>query len=141
MSHSKQQKRKNKKYVPRKLGNVAILNRLPVPESQVLHLKARHDAILLRLYMGTDTFQDQCELFSILRLGQVLAKYANEADKIAQSLDEAIAFLAHLPEPSETSHRNLDVLKDALELCENVWRLVTVEEFVREAQKLKKSDT
>lgn len=57
MSNSKQQKRKNKKYVPRKLGNVAILNRLPVPESQILHLKARHDAILLRLYMGTDTFQ------------------------------------------------------------------------------------
>ena len=73
MSNSKLQKRKNKKYVRKNPGNVALLNRLPVPVSQILKLKAKHDAVLLRLYFGTDTFQDRCELYSILRLGQVLA--------------------------------------------------------------------
>lgn len=133
--------RRNKKYKPqtRSVG-VPLLFKLTVPESTIQTLKAKHDAILLRIYWATDTFQDRCELFSVLRLGQVLSKYADNAEEVYTRIEEAIQFLSHIPEPSKSKKRNLDLIKEALELCEDVWRLVSVEEFVREAQKLKQSE-
>lgn len=141
MQMAQTKSRKHKKYKPqtRSIG-ILLLYRLTVPESTIKTLKAKHDAILLRIYMGSETFQDRCELYSVLRLGQVLSKFADNADAISARIDEAIALLDHLPEQTKPCERNLDVIKDALELCEDVWRVVSVEEFVREAQALKKTE-
>lgn len=117
-----------------------LLNRLTVSESTIQTLKSRHDALLLRMYHGTDSNEDRCELFTVLHLGQVLAKFTDDPDSINQGIDEGIRLIANPPEPGENGERNLDKLKDALELCEKVWRLVSVDEFVREAQKLKQSN-
>ena len=134
----KKSSRKGKKYRPqtRNIG-LPLLHRLTVPESTIQTLKSRHDAILLRMYLGTDSHKDRCELFTVLHLGQVLAKFTDDPETINQGIDEGIRLLDNPPEPGENGERNLDLLKDALELCENVWRLVTVEEFVLEAKKLK----
>ena len=71
----KQKDRKNKKYRPTNCRvPVALLHRLTVPESQILKLKARHDAALLRMYMGTDNYEDRVTLYSVLRFGESLSK-------------------------------------------------------------------
>lgn len=67
--------RKNKKYRPTNCRvPVALLHRLTVPESQILKLKARHDAALLRMYMGTANYEDRVTLYSVLRFGESLSK-------------------------------------------------------------------
>lgn len=75
-NHGDKQKRsKNKKYRPTNCRvPVALLHRLTVPESQILKLKARHDAALLRIYMGTDNYEDRVTLYSVLRFGKSLSK-------------------------------------------------------------------
>ena len=61
--------RKNKKYRPTNCRvPVALLHRLTVPESQI------HDAALLRMYMGTDNYEDRVTLYSVLRFGESLSK-------------------------------------------------------------------
>lgn len=68
-------KQKNKKYRPTNCRvPVALLHRLTIPESQILKLKARHDAALLRMYMGTDNYEDRVTLYSVLRFGESLSK-------------------------------------------------------------------
>ena len=73
-NHGDKQK-KNKKYRPTNCRvPVALLHRLTIPESQILKLKARHDAALLRMYMGTDNYEDRVTLYSVLRFGESLSK-------------------------------------------------------------------
>lgn len=57
--------RKNKKYRPttRRIP-VGLMHKLEVPESRIQKLKQKHDAALLRMYMGSDNWQDRCELYS-----------------------------------------------------------------------------
>ena len=104
--------RKNKKYRPT-TGRipVGLMHKLEVPESRIQALKQKHDAALLRMYMGTDNWQDRCELYSVL--------------------------LAKEPELTENGQRNLDLVREALDLVEGIWRVVSVEEFVSAAQALK----
>ena len=79
-------------------------------------------------------------IFTVLHLGQVLTKYTDNPDSINQGLDEGIRLIANPTEPGENGERNQDLLKVALELCEKVWRLVSVEEFVMKAKKLKEKN-
>jgi hypothetical protein len=130
--------RKNKKYRPTNCRvPVALLHRLTVPESQILKLKARHDAALLRMYMGTDNWQDRCELYSVLRFGESLCKHVKNGETIAARLRDAMHLLAKEPELTENGQRNLDLVREALDLVEGIWRVVSVEEFVSAAQALK----
>ena len=41
------------------------------------------------------------------------------------------------PELTENGQRNLDLVREALDLVEGIWRVVSVEEFVSAAQALK----
>lgn len=106
--------RKNKKYRPT-TGRipVGLMHKLEVPESRIQALKQKHDAALLRMYMGSDDWQDRCELYSVLRFGESLCKHV------------------------ENGQRNLDLVREALDLVEGIWRVVSVEEFVSAAQALK----
>ena len=130
--------RKNKKYRPTNCRvPVALLHRLTVPESQILKLKARHDAALLRMYMGTDNWQDRCELYSVLRFGESLCKHVENGEAIDARLREAMHLLAKEPEVTENGQRNLDLVREALDLVEGIWRVVSVEDFVKAAHALK----
>lgn len=130
--------RKNKKYRPTNCRvPVALLHRLTVPESQILKLKAHHDAALLRMYMGTDSYEDRVTLYSVLRFGESLAKYVDDSEPIVTKLYDAMALIAKEPEFAEDGRRNLDIIREALDLVEKIWRLVSVEEFVREGRALK----
>ena len=68
--------RKNKKYRPT-TGRipVGLMHKLEVPESRIQALKQKHDAALLRMYMGSDDWQDRCELYSVLRFGESRAVF------------------------------------------------------------------
>lgn len=130
--------RKNKKYRPTNCRvPVALLHRLTVPESQILKLKARHDAALLRMYMGSDDWQDRCELYSVLRFGESLCEHVENGEAIATRLREAMHLLAKEPEVTENGQRNLDLVREALDLVEGIWRVVSVEDFVKAAHALK----
>ena len=48
-----------------------------------------------------------------------------------------MALIAKEPEFAEDGRRNLDIIREALDLVEKIWRLVSVEEFVREGRALK----
>ena len=94
--------RKNKKYRPTNCRvPVALLHRLTVPESQILKLKARHDAALLRMYMGTDNYEDRVTLYSVLRFGESLCKHVENGEAIATRLRKAMHLLAKEPEVTE----------------------------------------
>ena len=130
--------RKNKKYRPM-TGRVPVglMHKLDVPEDRIQALKQKQDAALLRLYMGSANWQDHCEIYSVLRFGESLCKHIKDGEAIAARLREAMHVLAKEPELAENGRRNLDLVRDALDLVEGIWRVVTVEEFVRAAQALK----
>ena len=130
--------RKNKKYRPT-TGRipVGLMHKLEVPESRIQKLKQKHDAALLRMYMGSDNWQDRCELYSVLRFGDSLCKHVENGEAIAARLCEAMHLLAKEPELTENGQRNLDLVREALDLVEGIWRVVSVEEFVSAAQALK----
>ena len=106
--------RKNKKYRPT-TGRipVGLMHKLEVPESRIQALKQKHDAALLRMYMGSDDWQDRCELYSVLRFGESLCKHVENGEAIATRL------------------------REALDLVEGIWRVVSVEDFVKAAHALK----
>lgn len=112
------------------------MHKLEVPESRIQTLKQKHDAALLRMYMGTDNWQDRCELYSVLRFGESLCKHVENGETIAARLRDAMHLLAKDPELTENGQRNLDLVREALDLVEGIWRVVSVEEFVRVAQAL-----
>lgn len=124
--------RKNKKYRPT-TGRipVGLMHKLEVPESRIQKLKQKHDAALLRMYMGSDNWQDRCELYSVLRFGESLCKHVENGEAIAVRLLEGMHLLAKEPELTENGQRNLDLVR------EGIWRVVSVEEFVSAAQALK----
>lgn len=130
--------RKNKKYRPT-TGRipVGLMHKLEVPESRIRKLKQKHDAALLRMYMGSDNWQDRCELYSVLRFGESLCKHVENGEAIATRLREAMHLLAKEPEVTENGQRNLDLVREALDLVEGIWRVVSVEEFVKAAHTLK----
>ena len=130
--------RKNKKYRPT-TGRipVGLMHKLEVPESRIQKLKQKHDAALLRMYLGSDNWQDRCELYSVLRFGESLCKHVENGEAIAVRLLEGMHLLAKEPELTENGQRNLDLVREALDLVEGIWRVVSVEEFVRAAQALK----
>lgn len=49
----------------------------------------------------------------------------------------AMVLIAKEPEFAEDGRRNLDIVREALDLVEKIWRLVSIEEFVREGRALK----
>ena len=116
---------------------VGLMHKLEVPESRIQALKQKHDAALLRMYMGSDDWQDRCELYSVLRFGESLCKHVENGEAIATRLREAMHLLAKEPEVTENGQRNLDLVREALDLVEGIWRVVSVEEFVSAAQALK----
>lgn len=130
--------RKNKKYRPT-TGRipVGLMHKLEVPESRIRKLKQKHDAALLRMYMGSDNWQDRCELYSVLRFGESLCKHVENGEAIAARLREAMHLLAKEPELTENGQRNLDLVREALDLVEGIWRVVSVEDFVKAAHALK----
>ena len=130
--------RKNKKYRPT-TGRipVGLMHKLEVPESRIQALKQKHDAALLRMYMGSDDWQDRCELYSVLRFGESLCKHVKNGETIAARLRDAMHLLAKEPELTENGQRNLDLVREALDLVEGIWRVVSVEEFVSAAHALK----
>ena len=73
--------RKNKKYRPT-TGRISVglMHKLEVPESRIQALKQKHDAALLRMYMGSDDWQDRCELYSVLRFGESLCKHVENGE-------------------------------------------------------------
>ena len=87
--------------------------------------------------MGSDNWQDRCELYSVLRFGESLCKHVENGEAIAVRLLEGMHLLAKEPELTENGQRNLDLVREALDLVEGIWRVVSVEEFVRAAQALK----
>ena len=105
--------RKNKKYRPT-TGRipVGLMHKLEVPESRIQALKQKHDAALLRMYMGSDDWQDRCELYSVLRFGESLCKHVENG--------EAMHLLAKEPEVTENGQRNLDLVREALDLVEGI---------------------
>ena len=52
-------------------------------------------------------------------------------------LYDAMVLIAKEPEFAEDGRRNLDIVREALDLVEKIWRLVSIEEFVREGRALK----
>lgn len=130
--------RKNKKYRPT-TGRipVGLMHKLEVPESRIQKLKQKHDAALLRMYMGSDNWQDRCELYSVLRFGESLCKHVENGEAIDARLREAMHLLAKEPELTENGQRNLDLVREALDLVEGIWRVVSVEDFVKAAHALK----
>lgn len=130
--------RKNKKYRPT-TGRipVGLMHKLEVPESRIQALKQKHDAALLRMYMGSDNWQDRCELYSVLRFGESLCKHVENGEAIDARLREAMHLLAKEPELTENGQRNLDLVREALDLVEGIWRVVSVEDFVKAAHALK----
>ncbi|MFQ9286168.1 MAG: hypothetical protein ACLR3J_10265 [Sutterella wadsworthensis] len=100
-------------------------------------MKQKHDAALLRMYMGSDDWQDRCELYSVLRFGESLCKHVENGEAIATRLREAMHLLAKEPEVTENGQRNLDLVREALDLVEGIWRVVSVEDFVKAAHALK----
>ena len=130
--------RNNKKYRPT-TGRipVGLMHKLEVPESRIQALKQKHDAALLRMYMGSDDWQDRCELYSVLRFGESLCKHVENGEAIATRLREAMHLLAKEPEVTENGQRNLDLVREALDLVEGIWRVVSVEDFVKAAHALK----
>lgn len=127
--------RKNKKYRPT-TGRIPV-GLMHVPESRIQALKQKHDAALLRMYMGSDDWQDRCELYSVLRFGESLCKHVENGEAIATRLREAMHLLAKEPEVTENGQRNLDLVREALDLVEGIWRVVSVEDFVKAAHALK----
>ena len=111
--------------------------KLEVPESRIQALKQKHDAALLRMYMGSDDWQDRCELYSVLRFGESLCKHVENGEAIATRLRKAMHLLAKEPEVTENGQRNLDLVREALDLVEGIWRVVSVEDFVKAAHALK----
>ena len=107
------------------------------PEIRIQALKQKHDAALLRMYMGSDDWQDRCELYSVLRFGESLCKHVENGEAIAARLREAMHLLAKEPELTENGQRNLDLVREALDLVEGIWRVVSVEDFVKAAHALK----
>ena len=105
--------RKNKKYRPT-TGRipVGLMHKLEVPESRIQALKQKHDAALLRMYMGSDDWQDRCELYSVLRFGESLCKHVENGEAIATRLREAMHLLAKEPEVTENGQRNLDLVRE-----------------------------
>lgn len=130
--------RKNKKYRPT-TGRipVGLMHKLEVPASRIQALKQKHDAALLRMYMGSDNWQDRCELYSVLRFGESLCKHVENGEAIDARLREAMHLLAKEPELTENGQRNLDLVREALDLVEGIWRVVSVEDFVKAAHALK----
>lgn len=108
--------RKNKKYRPT-TGRipVGLMHKLEVPESRIQALKQKHDAALLRMYMGSDDWQDRCELYSVLRFGESLCEHVENGEAIATRLREAMHLLAKEPEVTENGQRNLDLVREALD--------------------------
>lgn len=87
--------------------------------------------------MGSDDWQDRCELYSVLRFGESLCKHVENGEAIATRLREAMHLLAKEPEVTENGQRNLDLVREALDLVEGIWRVVSVEDFVKAAHALK----
>ena len=108
-----------------------ILNRLTMPDDRIHRLKKRADAELMRLYMRSGDYSDIVSLSTTLALGRVMLKFVDDPEPIRAWITDARDALAAYDPTAEVI--NLDAVRDALDLCYRVWRLVSVNEFVAAA--------
>ena len=114
---------------------IGFLNHLSVPEERINNLKKRADTELLRLYMRTGTINDVLSLFTTLQLGKAMLKYIENPTGFTTLFENAEKNLNCYDAQSEIV--NLDDVRDALELCYQLWRMVNVNEFVAAAKSLR----
>lgn len=112
-----------------------ILNRLTVPDDRIHRLKKRADAELMRLYMRSGDYSDIVSLSTTLALGRGMLKFVDDPEPIRARITDAQDALAAYDPTAEVI--NLDAVRDALDLCYRVWRLVSVNEFVAAARTIK----
>lgn len=81
--------------------------------------------------------KDILSLYTALRLGKHLLSYVEDPVHARQQIERAEEVLADYDAKQETI--NLDCVRDALEVCFDVWRLVTVEEFLSAVKELRQN--
>lgn len=112
-----------------------ILNRLTVPDDRIARLKRRADQELLRLYMRTGVYQDVVSLYTTLMLGKQMLRYIDDPAEPLAMIERAESALADYDKDKEVI--DLDAVRDALDVCYSIWRLVSVNEFVAAAKEIK----
>lgn len=127
--------RKKKKPTRVRRNPSGILNRLTVPDDRIHRLKKRADAELMRLYMRSGDYSDIVSLSTTLALGRGMLKFVDDPEPIRAWITDARDALAAYDPTAEVI--NLDAVRDALDLCYRVWRLVSVNEFVAAARTIK----
>lgn len=106
-----------------------------MPDDRIHRLKKRADAELMRLYMRSGDYSDIVSLSTTLALGRVMLKFVDDPEPIRAWITDARDALAAYDPTAEVI--NLDAVRDALDLCYRVWRLVSVNEFVAAARAIK----
>ena len=92
---------------------------------------------MLRLYIWTGDEKDILSLNTTLRLCKHLLSYVEDSVHARQQIERAEVTLSDYDSTIETI--NLDAVRDALEVCFDVWRLVTVEEFLSAVKELRQN--
>ena len=131
--------RKSKKPSQVRKNPSGILNRLTVPEERIQNLKRRAETELLRLYMRTGSTQDVLSLYTTLQLGKAMLKYISDPERCQEAIHAGEACLDRYDPESHAI--NLDAARDALNICCDIWRKVSVDEFVTAARELKCRET
>ena len=129
--------RKKMKVSRVKLDPIKLLNKLTVPEEKIAILKRRTEQEMLRLYIWTGDEKDILSLNTTLRLCKHLLSYVEDSVHARQQIERAEVTLSDYDSTIETI--NLDAVRDALEVCFDVWRLVTVEEFLSAVKELRQN--
>lgn len=130
--------RKKKKPSQVKKNPANILNRLSVPEDRIASLKHRADQELLRLYMRTGVYKDVVSLYTTLMLGKQMLRYIDDPTEARIMIERAQSVLADYDREKEVI--DLDAVRDALDVCYSIWRLVSVNEFVAAAKEIRVQD-
>ena len=130
--------RKKKKPSQVKKNPANILNRLSVPEDRIASLKHRADQELLRLYMRTGVYKDVVSLYTTLMLGKQMLRYIDDPTEARIMIERAQSVLADYDREKEVI--DLDAVRDALDVCYSIWRLVSVNEFVVAAKEIRVQD-
>lgn len=89
----------------------------------------------MRLYMRSGDYSDIVSLSTTLALGRGMLKFVDDPEPIRAQITDARDALAAYDPTAEVI--NLDAVRDALDLCYRVWRLVSVNEFVAAARTIK----